>query len=119
MAEAAHRNEGPWSDDEAEHMGESRSGDDDASRTTPRLIFNDDVPHVDDSSQDTAALDPPSPARSEQNAEAHDATSLDTVIESWLARLRPSPSDLAAGAATIASSELEQHRRMLRYVGIR
>jgi len=42
-----------------------------------------------------------------------------TVIESWLARLRPSPSDLAAGAATIASSELKQHRRMLRYVGER
>jgi hypothetical protein len=119
MAEAAHRNEGPWSDDEAEHMGESRSGDDDASRTTPRLIFNDDVPHVDDSSQDTAALDPPSPARSEQNAEAHDATSLDTVIESWLARLRPSPSDLAAGAAAIASPELYEHRRMLLYVGER
>ena len=43
----------------------------------------------------------------------------DTVIESWLARLRPSPSDLAAGAATIASPELKQHRRMLRYVGER
>ena len=43
----------------------------------------------------------------------------DTDIEEWLARLRPSPSDLAAGAATIASSELKQHRRMLRYVGER
>jgi hypothetical protein len=33
--------------------------------------------------------------------------------------LRPSPSDLAAGAATIASPELYEHRRMLRYVGER
>ena len=43
----------------------------------------------------------------------------DSAIESWLARLRPSPSDLAAGAAMIASQELYEHRRMLRYVGER
>ena len=43
----------------------------------------------------------------------------DTVIESWLARLRPSPSDLAAGAATITSKELKEHERFLRYVGER
>jgi hypothetical protein len=40
-------------------------------------------------------------------------------IEAWLAPLRPSPSDLAAGAATIASKELKEHERFLRYVGER
>ena len=40
-------------------------------------------------------------------------------IEAWLAPLRPSPSDLAAGAATITSKELKEHERFLRYVGER
>ena len=120
MAEAAHMNEGPWSDDEAEHMGESRSGDDDASPVDEGR-FNDDVPHVYNmhSSEETATMDPPSPAGREQNAEAHEATILGTDIEAWLARLRPSRSELSAGAAVIASHELEQHGRMLRYVGER
>ncbi|KOO53477.1 hypothetical protein Ctob_015567, partial [Chrysochromulina tobinii] len=48
-----------------------------------------------------------------------DANVVEETIESWLARLRPSPSDLAAGAAMIASQELYEHRRMLRYVGER
>ena len=83
--------------------------------------INDDVPHVYDmhSSEETATMDPPSPAGREQNAEAHEATILGTDIEAWLARLRPSRSELAAGAAVIASHELEQHGRMLRYVGER
>ena len=48
-----------------------------------------------------------------------DKETIDTAIEDWLARLRPSPSVLAAGAATIASPELKHHQRMLRYVGER
>ena len=117
MADAAPMNEGPWSADEAEQVGESRSGDDDAAPVDEDR-FIDDVPHVYDthSSEETATMDPPSPARSEQNAEA---TILGTDIETWLARLRPSPSELAAGAAVIGSHELKQHGRMLRYVGER
>ena len=117
MADAAPMNEGPWSDDEAEQVGESRSGDDDAAPVDEDR-FNDDVPHVYDthSSEETTTMDPPSPARSEQNAEA---TILGTDIETWLERLRPSRSELAAGAAAIASHELKQHGRMLRYVGER
>jgi hypothetical protein len=117
MADAAPMNEGPWSDDEAEQVGESRSGDDDAAPVDEDR-FNDNVPHVYDthSSEETATMDPPSPARSEQNAEA---TILGTDIETWLARLRPSPSELAAGAAVIGSHELKQHGRMMRYVGER
>ena len=117
MADAAPMNEGPWSDDEAEQVGESHTGDDDAAPVDEDR-FIDDVPHVYDthSSEETATMDPPSPARSEQNAEA---TILGTDIETWLARLRPSPSELAAGAAVIGSLELKQHRRMMRYVGER
>ena len=38
-------------------------------------------------------------------------------IEAWLARLRPSAADLAAGATTVGSHELKAHMRMLRCVG--
>lgn len=37
--------------------------------------------------------------------------------EAWLARLRPSAVDLAAGATTVGSHELKAHMRMLRCVG--
>ena len=37
--------------------------------------------------------------------------------EAWLARLRPSAVDLAAGATTVGSYELKAHMRMLRCVG--
>jgi hypothetical protein len=59
MADAAPMNEGPWSDDEAEQVGESRSGDDDAAPVDEDR-FIDDVPHVYDthSSEETATMDP-------------------------------------------------------------
>ena len=55
---------------------------------------------------------------SEQNAGVDEEMIADTGIEAWLALLRPSPTDLAAGAALIASERVE-NGRMLRYVGER
>ena len=66
-----------------------------------------------DSSQEAA-----DPDRSEQNAGVDEEMIADTNIEAWLALLRPSPTDLAAGAALIASERVDDGR-MLRYVGER
>ena len=68
--------------------------------------------------REETTFDPPTPERSEQNAGVDEEMIADTNIEAWLALLRPSPTDLAAGAALIASERVD-NGRMLRYVGER
>jgi hypothetical protein len=61
----------------------------------------------------------PGKRSSEQTAGVDEGMIADTDIEAWLAPLRPSPADLAAGAALIASQARVEDGGMLRYVGER
>ena len=104
--------------DEAEHMDEVHDSDDEAAHVD-KYRFSDDIHHVDMHSSEETTIDPPSPERSEQNAGVDEGMIADTDIEAWLAPLRPSPADLAAGAALIASPARVEECGMLRYVGER
>ena len=106
--------------DEAEHMDEVHYHSDDEYVHVDKDRRIDDIHHVDIHSSEETTIDPPSPERSsEQNAGVDEGMIADTDIETWLAPLRPSASDLAAGAAMIASQARVEDGGMLRYVGER